>query len=237
MSSSRSVGMVSLGLTWADCGLLEPSPSCTWCSVLLVLTCPLSDLHLTNSQVCQHFQAPGVSEGSILLPRYRGLGSFVLSVSLWTTSVYRPGINGFPRLSVIGGLSLVLWYVGTWGVLDFWYQCYQSTMFTLSIGSMPSSVACRIYGVAIIGTRAHNCNMVRQANVRHTGCYVLLLADYGTIMKWTVTWSRWLIHAYLWWRHDDWNQILVVVVLGSLLSPSIVAISCGWPVVLYKVYL
>ena len=43
--------------------------------------------------------------------------------------------------------------------------------------------------------------------------------------------------TYLCWRLADWNQILVVVVLGFLPIPNAVAISCGWYVVLYKVYL
>ena len=49
-------------------------------------------------------------------------------------------------------------------------------------------------------------------------------------------WSTCAI-TYLCWRLADWNQILVVVVLGFLPIPNTVAISCGWCVVLYKVYL
>ena len=43
--------------------------------------------------------------------------------------------------------------------------------------------------------------------------------------------------TYLCLRLADWNQILVVVVLGFLPIPNTVAISCGLGVVLYKVYL
>ena len=50
--------------------------------------------------------------------------------------------------------------------MDSRYQCYPSTMFTVSIGSMPSGVACEIYGVAIIGTSVQDDSKSQQQTYR-----------------------------------------------------------------------
>ena len=66
-------------------------------------------------------------------------------------------------------------------------------------------------------------------------------ADYDTITIWTEVNGHMEPLTDPWCIYDDvladWKRILIVVVLGFLHIPSTEAISSGWLVVLYKVYL